>query len=164
MKVVVAAVQDAQRKTNEHSYNTKAGATSPKKLKPSFLSSPTVYQTLHYGDPYIKSPKRRFFIDFFDFFGGPGPGVRGPFGRMGNVNWVILGFRSEKCTQFFLGPRTSDFRPDYRNSYIKGKTNQNNLRFVNIFSGICFGFFECFRAVSVVNAGFWRLKAPETSI
>ena len=39
---------------------------------------------------------------------------------MGNVNWVILGFRPEKCTQFFLGPRTSDFRPDHRNPYIKG--------------------------------------------
>ena len=50
-------------------------------------------------------------IDFFDFFGGPGPGVRGPFGRMGNVNWVILGFRPEKCTQIFLGPQFSDFRP-----------------------------------------------------
>ena len=32
---------------------------------------------------------------------------------MGNVNWVILGFRSEKCTQFFLGPRTSNFGPHY---------------------------------------------------
>jgi len=58
-----------------------------------------------------KSPKRHKSVDFFCFFGGPGLGVRGPFGRMGNVNWVILGFRSEKCAQFFLGPRTSDFRP-----------------------------------------------------
>ena len=62
----------------------------------------------------------RFFIDFSDFFEGPGPGVREPFGRMGNVNWVILGFRPEKCTQFSLGPRTSDFGPPYGDPYIKG--------------------------------------------
>ena len=74
-------------------------------------------------------------IDFFDFFGGPGPGVRGPFGRMGNVNWVILGFRSEKCTQFFLGLRTSDFRPHKRISYIKGSKRQFFLYFFTIFSG-----------------------------
>ena len=30
---------------------------------------------------------------------------------MGNVNWVILGFRPQKCTQFFLGPRTFDLKP-----------------------------------------------------
>ena len=42
--------------------------------------------------PYIKGPKKQKTIDFFNFFEGPGPGVRGPFGRMGNVNWVILRF------------------------------------------------------------------------
>ena len=59
--------------------------------------------------------KKQKSIDFYNFFEGPGPGVRGPSGRMGNGNWVILGFRPRKCTQFFLGPRTSDFRPDYGN-------------------------------------------------
>ena len=68
------------------------------------------------------------------FFGGPGLGVRGPFGRMGNVNWVILGFRPQKCTQFFLGPRTSDFRPDYGDPYIKGPKRQFVLHFLTIFS------------------------------
>ena len=57
-----------------------------------------------YSDSYIKTTKSRISIDFFDFFEGPGPGVWGPFGRMGNVNWVILGFRPEKCTQFFSDP------------------------------------------------------------
>ena len=47
-----------------------------------------------------------------NFVGGPGLGTLGSFGRMGNVNWVILGFRPQKCTQFFLGPQSSDFRPD----------------------------------------------------
>ena len=59
---------------------------------------------LPYRNPYIKGPKREKSIDFLDFFGGPGPGALGPFGRMGNVHWVILGFRPQKCTQIFLGP------------------------------------------------------------
>ena len=33
------------------------------------------------------------------------------FGRMENTNWLILGFRSQKCKQFFLGTRNSDFGP-----------------------------------------------------
>ena len=69
----------------------------------------------------------------FYFFGGPGPGVRGPFGRMGNVNWVILGFRPEKCTQIILGPRTSDFRPLYTISYIKSPKRQFVLHFLPTF-------------------------------
>ena len=55
--------------------------------------------------------KSEISIDFFEFFEGPGLGFREPFGRMGNVNWVISGFRYQKCTQFLFGPRTSDFRP-----------------------------------------------------
>ena len=60
------------------------------------------------NDDYdIKTETRKKIIDGKKFF------------SMGNVNWFILGFRPEKCTQFFLGPRTSDFRPGYRNPYIK---------------------------------------------
>ena len=33
-----------------------------------------------------------------------------------------------------------------------------------IFSKDFFGFFASFQAVSFVNAGFWRLKAPETNM
>ena len=65
---------------------------------------------------------------------------------MGNVNWVILGFRSEKCTQFFFGPRTSDFRPDYRNPYIKGTTNEF--------------FICCLRSVRPFFQYFWPLALP----
>ena len=32
-------------------------------------------------------------------------GTPGLFGRMENANWVILRCRSQKCTQFSLGPR-----------------------------------------------------------
>ena len=38
-------------------------------------------------------------------------GALGPFGRMETVNLLILGFWPQKRTQFFLGPRFSDFRP-----------------------------------------------------
>ena len=31
------------------------------------------------------------------------------FGRMENANWVILGFRFQKCNQFFHGTRNDDF-------------------------------------------------------
>ena len=65
---------------------------------------------------------------------------------MGNVNWVILGFRPEKCTQFFLGPRTSDFRPGYRISYIKGSKKQFFLilNFVQTKKTIFHSFFHNF--------------------
>ena len=109
----------------------------PEKCTQFFLGPRTSDFRPHYRNPYIKGPKRQFFIDFFDFFEffeGPGPGVRERFGRMGNVNWVILGFRSEKCTQFFLGPRTSDFRPDYGNLIYKGPQKVMFQQFFNIFS------------------------------
>ena len=51
-------------------------------------------------------------VDFSGVAGSRGIGSFWPFGRMGNVDWVILRFWSRKCTQFFLGPRFSDFRPD----------------------------------------------------
>ena len=65
---------------------------------------------------------------------------------MGNVNWVILGFRPEKCPQFFLGPRTSDFRPGYRISYIKGSKKQFFLilNFVQTKKTIFHSFFHNF--------------------
>ena len=48
----------------------------------------------------------------------------------------------------------------YRNPYIKGPKRQLFHHFFIIVSQI----FRDFRAVNVVIAGFWRLKAPETSI
>ena len=57
-----------------------------------------------------KIKKMQKTLDFCNFFEGPGLGALGPFGRMVNVNWVILGFRPQKCTQYFVGTRVSDFR------------------------------------------------------
>ena len=47
---------------------------------------------------------------FFSFFGGLGLDELGLVRRMGNINWSILGFRPQKCTQFFSDPdsRISD--------------------------------------------------------
>ena len=81
--------------------------------------------------------------------------MQGPFGRMGNVNWVILGFRSEKCTQIFLGPRTSDFRPDYGDFLYKRSKRQFFLYFCTIFSrifGICRGPREAALAADLITA------------
>ena len=58
-----------------------------------------------------KAKIHRSFLIFSGVAGSRGIGRSWPFERMGNVNWVILGFRPQKCTQFFLGPRFSDFGP-----------------------------------------------------
>ena len=60
-------------------------------------------------------PKKVKFSSMFLIFSGVAgsrrKGHSWPFGRMGNVNWVISRFRSQNCTQLFLAPRTSDFGP-----------------------------------------------------
>ena len=40
----------------------------------------------------------------WNLFRGPGPAALGPFGHMGNINWMILRFQHQKCTHFFSDP------------------------------------------------------------
>ena len=111
---------------------------------------------------------------------------------MENVNWVILRFRSRRCAQFFLGPRTSDFRPGSK------PKKQLYHSFFYIFFGrflyiwplarpniaekgaaivgkalgrvreapgrVCKDLGRVWKAANFGNAGFRRLKAPETCI
>ena len=65
-----------------------------------------------FWNPYnMKSNKKAKINRFLKFFRGSGTRRPRAVWAHGKVNWIISGFRSEKCTRFFLGPRTSDFRP-----------------------------------------------------
>ena len=82
----------------------------------------------------LSGAKKNIKSSIFYLLGGPGLGAMGPFRSMGNISWVILGFRSRKCTRtFLLGHRSSDFRLDAHVSLYKRYNNTYCHRFLIFF-------------------------------